>query len=140
VRARSRGGPPAGARARAQPRRLHVRAPLRALGQRVVRGRRCVLPRTDRDVPGASGALARRRPAIKAGLQRLCRLLRPCTVTRATSFPTRAHGSVAHDQRSTQCSLLMTAGVAGAELVLGIALAFAVAFASGILPRLRKRT
>jgi len=34
----------------------------------------------------------------------------------------------------------MTAGVAGAVLVLGIALAFAVAFASGILPRLRKRT
>ena len=95
---------------------------------------------TDRDVPGASGALARRRPAIKAGLQRLCRLLRPCTVTRTASSPTRAHGSVAQGQTSTQCSLLMTAGVAGAVLVLGIALAFAVAFASGILPRLRKRT
>jgi len=56
------------------------------------------------------------------------------------SSPTRAHGSVAHGQTSTQCSLMMTAGVAGAVLVLGITLAFVVVFASGILRRLRKGT
>jgi len=35
---------------------------------------------------------------------------------------------------------MMTAGVAGAVLVLGITLAFVVVFASGILRRLRKGT